>query len=114
MDIKGEDPLSLFAVIDGEVELRFDQSGNNRKEKIISKLTKTMIFGWSSLVPLFEYRLYAYCVLRNCTVVKIDTKDLTQLFSKDSGMGYSVMSRVVSVVGSRFFNLREEVIKNRG
>ena len=47
-------------------------------------------------------------------VVKIDTKDLTQLFSKDSGMGYSVMSRVVSVVGSRFFNLREEVIKNRG
>jgi hypothetical protein len=54
VDIKGEDPLYLYAVMDGEVELRFDQSGDNRKEKIISRLIKTMIFGWSSVVPPFE------------------------------------------------------------
>ena len=77
-------------------------------------LSERMIFGWSSLVPPFEYRLSAYCVSRSCRVLKIDSKCLSSVFEKDSSLGYKIMSKIVSVVGTRFYQLREEIIKQKG
>ena len=110
-----EEPSYLLAVIDGEVELRQDQPmGTSTEGNAISNLSEKMIFGWSGLVPPFEYRLAAYCVTRRCRVLKIDRNCLSSAFKKDSALGYKVMSKIVSVVGTRFYQLREEIIKQKG
>lgn len=113
-DTKTE-PLYLWAVMEGTVDLRQDLSGDaSSPGDTISTLTKTMIFGWSSLVPPFQYRLSAYCTTRQCKVLKIDSKCLTRLFDEDAALGYTIMSKIASVVGKRFYQLREEIIKRKG
>ena len=107
-----EDPLYLYAVIKGEVELRQDISKNPYDR--ITVIGEKMIFGWSSLVSPYEYRLSAYSVSKTCSVLKIDTKKLKELMDNDHRLGYLIMSKILSVVGSRFYGLREEVIKKKG
>jgi signal-transduction protein with cAMP-binding, CBS, and nucleotidyltransferase domain len=112
--VKGA-PVSLWAVIEGEVDLQQEPPENPtaQGDKIVT-LSKTMTFGWSSLVPPFKYRLSAYCATRSCKVLKIDSQCLTRLFEQDAELGYMVMSKIVAVVGTRFYQLREEIIKHRG
>ena len=101
--------------MEGEVDLRQEQPGNtSAQEDTIATLYETMTFGWSSLVPPFEYRLAAYCASRSCKVVKMDSPCLTKLFEQDSKLGYMVMSKIVAIVGTRFDQLREEIVKRRG
>lgn len=110
-----DEPLYIYVVKEGEVALRHDwPGGSSSQDDTISTITEKMIFGWSSLVPPYKYRLSAHCVTRRCKVLKIDSKGLCRLFEKDSHLGYLVMSKIVSVVGSRFYQLREEIIKRRG
>ena len=73
-----------------------------------------MTFGWSSLVPHNEYRLSAQCSSRQCKLLKVDAVRLSGHFNEDSKLGYMVMSEIVSVVGIRFHQLREEIISNIG
>jgi signal-transduction protein with cAMP-binding, CBS, and nucleotidyltransferase domain len=110
-----QDPVFLWAVMEGEVDLRQEQPGKaSTQEDTIATLSETMTFGWSSLVPPFEYRLAAYCASRSCKVVKIDSPCLTKLFEQDSKLGYMVMSKIVAIVGTQFHQLREEIVKRRG
>ncbi len=107
-----EKPLYLWAVIEGEVVLQQEPSGDTKPlVDTIASLSRGTTFGWSSLVPPNEYRLSAHCASRQCKVLKVDRECLKKLFEKDSGLGYLVMSEIVSVVGSRFHQLREEMIK---
>ena len=73
-----------------------------------------MIFGWSSLVPPFKYRLSAYCSSRTCKALKIERDCLVKLLEEDFQIGYIVMSKILAVVGTRFHQLREEIIKVMG
>ena len=107
-----EDPLYLYAVIKGEVELILDIADNSSDR--ITAIGEKMIFGWSSLVSPYEYRLSAYAISKTCSVLKIDTKKLKELMDDDHRLGFLIMSKIVSVVGSRFYGLREEVIKIKG
>ncbi|MFC1868034.1 cyclic nucleotide-binding domain-containing protein [Thermodesulfobacteriota bacterium] len=110
-----EKPLYLWAVIEGEIELRQERPESTQlKEICIASLTETMTFGWSSLVPPFKYSLSAYCASRSCRVLTVEAKCLTRLFQEDSKLGYMLMSKIVSVVGTRFYQLREEIIKGIG
>ncbi len=110
-----EKPMYLWAVIDGEVGLRQDRPDTpSSQEDTISTMTETAVFGWSSLVPPFKYRLSAYCASRNCKILKVDKDCLLGLFEEDLKMGYEVMSRIVSVIGRRFDRMREEIIKKAG
>ena len=110
-----DEPHYLYAVMEGEIALRQDWPGNAPSNNdTISTISKNMIFGWSSLVPPFEYRLSAYCITRSCKLIKIDSKGFCRLFEEDSRLGYIIMSKIVSVVGTRFYQLREEIIKRRG
>ena len=73
-----------------------------------------MTFGWSSLVPPHKYRLSAYCGTRTCKVIKVERDALINLFAQDAQIGYKVMINLLSVVGSRFLNLQDEVARQRG
>lgn len=111
----GEEPQYLWVVMEGQVTLHWEVPGRSAlPEPTISRLSETMTFGWSSLVPPYKYRLSAYCATRACKVIKIERDALTDLFDQDAEIGYKVMNKLLSVVGSRFLNLQEEVAKQRG
>ena len=111
----GDDPLYLWVVMTGRVDLHWEIPGRSASaEKTISTLKATATFGWSSLVPPHKYMLSAYCGSRTCTLIKIAKDRLVDLFEKDAPIGYKVMTGLLSVVGSRFLNLQDEVARRRG
>lgn len=110
-----EEPLFLWAVIEGEVALKQETAENARYgTDSIASLSPPMTFGWSSLVSPYLYSLSAICTSRRCRVLKVDKDCLESLFREDIRLAYLVMSRIVSVVGDRFHQLREEIIKHMG
>ena len=111
----GEKPQYLWVVMEGQVALQWATPGRSAlPESTISRLSETMTFGWSSLVPPYTYRLSAYCATRSCKVMQVDRDALINLFEQDAEIGYQVMLKLLSVVGSRFLNLQDEVAKQRG
>lgn len=111
----GEKTTCLWAVVEGEVQLKEEsQEASDLMGGAVSTLSETQVFGWSSLVPPHRYRLSAHCASRRCKVIKIDQGCLAKLFEKDAKMGYVVMSRLLSIVGNRFYQLQDEVIRRRG
>jgi hypothetical protein len=46
--------------------------------------------------------------------LKLARDDLINLFEQDASIGYRVMSELLSVVGTRFLNLQDEVARQRG
>ena len=111
----GEKPQYLWVVMEGQVALQWSTPGRSASpDSTISRLSESMTFGWSSLVPPHTYRLSAYCASRNCKVMQVDRDALVELFENDAELGYKVMLKLLSVVGSRFLNLQDEVAKQRG
>jgi CRP-like cAMP-binding protein len=111
----GEDPLNLWVVLTGQVDLHWELPGRSvSAEKTFTTLEEGATFGWSSLVPPYKYRLSAYCSSRTCTLIKIARDKLAGLFEKDSPIGYKVMTGLLSIVGSRFLDLQDEVARRRG
>jgi CRP-like cAMP-binding protein len=111
----GEKPKYLWVVMEGQVALQWETPGRSAlPESTITRLSEMMTFGWSSLVPPYSYRLSAQCATRNCKVLQVDRDALIDLFEQDAEIGYKVMLKLLSVVGSRFLNLQDEVARQRG
>jgi CRP-like cAMP-binding protein len=111
----GDDPLYLWVVRQGQVDLHWDLPGRAAfAEKAITTLSPSGTFGWSSLVPPYKYRLSAYCASRTCGLIRFARNDLIDLFEQDPSIGYRVMTRLLAVVGARFLNLQDEVARQRG
>ena len=95
-----EDPVCLWAVVEGKVDLEQSSPDSPPSQgNTLSSISDNMIFGWSSLVPPNRYRLSAYCSSRTCRLIKIDRECLTRLLDQDTGLGYKVMTGLLSVVG---------------
>lgn len=109
-----DEPLFLWVVQEGKVDLRQDNPDPAKDADTISTISEASTFGWSSIVPPFRYRLSSYCATRSCKIIKIDRDCLLKLFENDSALGYEIMSEIVSLIGTRFHNLREGMIKNLG
>lgn len=111
-----EDPVALWVVKEGEVTLRQDQPDAPAALRAItiSTVSEARTFGWSSLVSPYKYRLSAYCASRTCRVLKVDKLSFSRLLDEDSRLGYLVMSKLLVVVGTRFHQLREEIIRGLG
>jgi hypothetical protein len=46
--------------------------------------------------------------------MKVKKDSLIKLFESDAAIGYQVMSKLLSVIGTRFHQLQDEVAKRRG
>jgi CRP-like cAMP-binding protein len=111
----GDDPLYLWVVHQGQVDLRWELAGRAaHAQKAITTLAPSATFGWSSLVPPYKYRLSAYCASRTCRLIRFARNDLVGLFEQDPAIGYRVMTGVLAVVGARFLNLQDEIARQRG
>jgi CRP-like cAMP-binding protein len=106
----GEEARYLYAVMEGKVELRGDPQ-SPLQENI---LQENRIFGWPSLISPNIYRFAAYSASRNAKVIQIDAACLKRVFEEAPELGYTIMSRLLEVIGQRFHQLQEEVVKRRG
>jgi len=113
---EGEDSAHLWIVLEGEVELRYDRPEGqpNPIEDPISFISKAELFGWSSFMPPFKYKLSAYCASQKCIVAKIEKEHLVDLFEADPGMGFDMMSHILRVIGTHFYQFRSGIAKRWG
>ena len=113
---EGETSNHLWIVKAGQIDLRFDrpEESPTPKEDSISFISEADLFGWSSFIPPYKYRLSGYCASRKCEVVRVEKERLTTLFNKDARVGYLIMSYVLRVIGKHFFQFRDEIAKRRG
>jgi CRP-like cAMP-binding protein len=106
----GEEARHLWAVAEGRVKLEAEPTSTLQANEV----SETQVFGWPSLVWPHTYRFSASCAARSARVIRIDSRCLQALFEKDPELGYRVMSSLLRVMGDRFHQLQEEVVRRRG
>jgi CRP-like cAMP-binding protein len=117
---EGETAKDMWIVFDGGVELRFEMPNAKAttKDNMVSahhnEIPESQVFGWSCFIPPYKMRLSAYCTSRRCQVVKIDAEKLNKLMGSDTDIGFKMMGYLVQVVGYRFKQMQEEVVKFLG
>ena len=117
---EGDSATAVWIVLEGEVDLRFELPGKPPTSKdhtvnsIKAKPAEAKILGWSCFVPPHKMRLSAFCVSRNCKLVRIGKDSLIELFEKDFKMGYLILSYLIKVVGYRFHQFQDVVAKQMG
>ena len=117
---EGDDAKEMWIVKEGEIQLRFEMptARPTTDENAISshddKMPESQVFGWSCFIAPYVMRLSAYCVSRRAEVIKINARKLKALMDADPVIGYKVMTYLVQVVGFRFKQMREEVVKFLG
>lgn len=112
---EGEEATGLWVMIDGAIDMRFDLPGRpTSKQNTIATITPYQLFGWTCFVSPNIRMLSAYCSTDTCKVLMIEKIRLEMLFKKDTSIGFTFMSYLVNVVGLRFHQLQEEVVKRSG
>jgi CRP-like cAMP-binding protein len=106
----GEEARQLWAVAEGRVMLEAEQASTLQGNEV----AETQVFGWPSLVRPHIYRFSASCAARSARLIRIDSGCLQALFGKDPELGYKVMSGLLRVIGDRFHQVQEEVVKRKG
>ena len=106
----GEEATYLWAVVEGRVKLEAEPGSTLQENEV----TETQVFGWPSLLKSRIYRFSASCAARSAKVIRIDAGCLQGVFEKDPELGYMVMSGLLRVLGDRFHQLQDEVVKRRG
>jgi CRP-like cAMP-binding protein len=106
----GQDAVFLWAVIEGGVDLRYDLPGrDSSKETTVTTISSGKVFGWSSFVPPFKYRLSGYCSSKGGQLLEIKKDCLNKIFEANAPIGYRVMTNVAVVIGTRFQQLQDEI-----
>jgi len=106
----GEEARYLYAVVEGKVELKADFQ-YALQENI---LQENSVFGWPSMISPSVYQFAAYSASRSTKVIRMDAACVKGLFEQEPELGYTIMSRLLEVIGHRFHLLQEEVVKRRG
>ena len=112
---EGEEAKHIWVVAEGQVGLRFDLPGHpTSEENTVSINSKGMCFGWSAFVPPNVYSLAAYCDSSTCKIIQLEKNCLIRLFEKEPATGYVIMSNIAQIIGNRFHQLQDEVVKRKG
>ena len=104
---EGETAEHVWVLKQGSVDLRFELPGRQTSEEnTISTASADETLGYSSLVPPYKYKLSAYCTSRTCDMVRIEKNFLLNLFDKDPGLGFKIVSNLAGVASSHFNQLQ--------
>ncbi|WDP91792.1 MAG: cyclic nucleotide-binding domain-containing protein [Desulfobacter sp.] len=118
--MEGEKASDMWVVAEGKVELRFEMpntqasSSNTTMSAHGEEIPQSQVFGWSCFIPPYKMRLSAYCTSRKCQVVKVHGEKLNQLMASEPSIGFKIMGYLVQVVGFRFKQMQDEVVKFMG
>ncbi len=104
---EGEDATHLYVLAEGLVDLRIDLPARETSEAhTLSSVRENQIFGWSSMVPPYRYRLSAYCAEDSCRVVMLERSRFSEYLRQNPYSGYRVLQELLKVVGDRFQHLQ--------
>ena len=108
------DAKTLYLVIEGRIELRFEMPGRRKEEEtIIAREGRGEAVGWSVFVPPYSYTLSGYCRGRT-VVLEILRESFTTLFENDFRMAYIITRNVAAVIGERLCSLEDALAKCPG
>ncbi|MFW6414769.1 MAG: Crp/Fnr family transcriptional regulator [Thermodesulfobacteriota bacterium] len=118
---EGDKAEQIWIEYGGKIDLRFELPGSqsNSEEQTVEQINvrrpkEARTLGWSCFVPPYRMRLSAYCVSDTCEVLKIDKRDLQELFNNDPRMGYYILSNLIQEVGYRFHEFQNGMAKLMG
>jgi len=119
---EGDPAEDLWVVVEGSVKLRFElpdkysplDEHTVSSGKVVKDDQVAQTFGWSCFVPPFKMRLSAFCVADKTKIVKVAKSDLIREFKNDPQMGYTFLNYIITVVGYRFGQFRDEIARIKG
>ena len=99
---------NFYILEEGEISLLVALNENDLKgvkQTPVDTITKGDVFGWSSLVSPHSLTMSATCI-KPSKVLVVDGAELSQLFDRDTSLGYEVMKGLVRVIGARLRDIR--------
>lgn len=104
---EGQPADHLFLTSQGTVDLSFSLPGRVRTPATtIVSVPEGRAFGWSCLMPPYQYRLNAHCTTETCKILCLDREPLRQLFDTDMQLGYEVTVNLTTLLSTRFRRLK--------
>lgn len=103
---ENDEAKKLYIVESGRVSIRIE-IGPDRYLPVFS-CSEGCVFGWSPLVPPYQYTAGAKCMEKS-TVVAIDGAKLRELCHSDTHLCSVVMAGIARLISSRLRNTRLQV-----
>ena len=104
---EGDPADQFFLVRQGKVAL--EMAPPNKKPVIIDTIEEDLVFGWSWMVPPYQWHFDAQA-LTLVRAIAIDGKCLRQKCEEDHELGYELFKRFFSVVTERLQQARMQLL----
>jgi len=104
---EGERADQFFLVREGKVAL--EMAPPNKPPLIVDTIEENGVFGWSWLLPPYQWQFDALAMGR-VRVVALDGKCLRQKFKRDHELGYEMCKRFFGVVTQRLQQTRMQLM----
>jgi CRP-like cAMP-binding protein len=111
----GTEARDMYILEDGQIDLFVQvplRAGDKPTRVVVDIVTKGGLFGWSALVKPNLYVLSAVCEQPSRLAV-IQGDELLNLCEKNRSIGYKVFQGLSQVIGSRFRDLEQVLIKGK-
>jgi len=104
---QGEAAEHFFLILEGSVEVElFSAAGG---PVVLQKVGRGSVLGWSWIISPYIWRFDAR-VLEPVKALEIDAVRLRTMMSKDSGLGYEILSRFIHTVCERLESERMQLV----
>ncbi len=108
---KGEKATQLYIIGSGSIRLNVTiLILLSEQEVLVDMKYPGELIGWSALVPPHELTLSAWAD-EECQLLRISGQELQALCEQDEHLGYVVMSRMASIIGSRLCQMERMFAK---
>ena len=104
---EGDEALKLYIVEKGRVAIKASLQGG--KWAPVCAVSPGEVFGWSCLVPPYRFTASATS-LEETVTMSYEASKLRDLFTREPGIGYSMMQNVAELITSRLKNVRLELL----
>ena len=104
------DASRLYLIISGGVELRYEMQQRENADTTIASLKAGEAFGWSAVVPPYQYRLSAYCRGKT-TLLEIERSTLERLFETNYHLAYIFMRNIAMMTGKRLNQVQSKLAR---
>lgn len=101
----GDKADEFYLILEGRVEIRTALNTEGTCQIGVSTLKPGEMFGWSALVEPYVYQMGA-ATLSECKCAVFDGVVLCELMTHRPNVGYILISRITSIIGSRLMDLR--------
>ncbi len=80
---------------------------------VVGNIISGEIIGWSSFTKSLKMSATAKCI-EDCMIFSIPTEKIVNLFQKDPGLGYPLMTKMCEVISNRLYSRTDILIEAWG